>query len=136
MTRAMKAWSDVVRYFTGDAVAHLATIDEDGGPHVVPLWIDRGGESDLVFFTLEGSRKDRNIAREPRVAISITDSGNAFDMATVRGEVIERVDGERGMEIIDRIAHTYTGGPYPVRSGLVAFVVRPTAWRSRDYSDG
>lgn len=130
----MTDWSDVSRYFTGSAVAHLATIEEDGGPHVVPVWVGRHGESDLAFFTIERSRKDRNITRDPRVAISITDPANAYRMATVRGEVVDRVDGERGLAIIDRIARAYTGQPYAERTGHVAFVVRPTTSWARDYS--
>ncbi|MFD7310407.1 TIGR03618 family F420-dependent PPOX class oxidoreductase [Promicromonospora sp. NPDC059942] len=130
----MKDWSDVVRYFSGGAVAHLATLDTDGSPHSVPLWIDRHGDSELVFFTIEGSRKDRNLARDPRVAVSVTAPDNAYDMASVRGVVVERVDGGRGQDIIDQIARKYTGAAYPVRTGHVAFVVRPTAWWAQDHS--
>jgi len=131
---AMTDWSEVAPHFTGTAVAHLATIDEDGAPHVVPVWVDLEGESALTFFTLEGTRKDRNIAREPRVALSITAPDNAFDMASVQGVVVERLEGERAMAVVDRLSHAYTGGPYEQRSGFVAFVVTPTTWWARDYS--
>lgn len=131
----MQAWAEVARYFSRDAVAHLTTLEKDGAPHSVPLWIDRHGDSDLVFFTIAGTRKDRNVTRDPRVALSITDPADAYDMATVRGAVIERIDGERGQEIIDGLARKYTGEPYPIRSGLVAFVVRPSVWSSQAYSD-
>lgn len=130
----MKNWSEVAPHFAGTSVAHLATLEKDGSPHVVPLWSDRYGETDLVFFTIEGSRKDRSVARDPRVALSITAPDNAFDMASVRGEVVERIDEDRAVEIIDAISRKYTNEPYPARDGHVAFVVRPTRWWARDYS--
>ena len=130
----MQEWSVVARYFEGTAVAHLATLDDDGSPHVVPLWIERHGEADLVFFTIAGTRKDRNVTRDPRVAVSITRPESALDMATVKGDVVERVDGSAGMTLVDRIAKAYTGQEYDVRDGLVAFVFRPKSWVSHDYS--
>lgn len=132
----MSSWSDAARLLATTAVAHLATLGADGGPRSVPLWIDLEGESDLVFFTEVGSVKDRNIARDPRVALSITEPGNPLHMATVRGEVVERVEGDAALVIVDRIARKYTGEPYELRRGLAALVVRPTSWWARDYSAG
>jgi hypothetical protein len=45
-------------------------------------------------------------------------------MAQVRGRV-ERVDGDRAWEIIDRISEKYIGAPYPLRSDRVIFLVDP-----------
>ena len=134
MERTKKDWSEVAPYFAGDAVVHLATLEPDGSPHAVPVWVDVHGDGDLVFFSEAGSKKDRNVTRDPRVAFSVTTPDNPLDMATVRGEVIERVEGERGMEIVDRISQAYTGGGYEVRTGLVAFVVRPRTWWARNYA--
>lgn len=131
----MKAWNDVARYFTGDQVTHLATLNKDGGPHVVPVWVEPHGDSDLVFFCETGSLKDRNVTRDPRVAFSITAPTNPLDMATVKGDVVERIEGERGMEIVDRISLAYTGKAYDLREGFVVFVVRPRTWWSNDYTD-
>ena len=51
---------------------HLATVLPSGAPHVVPVWV--GVEGDRVaFFTQPGSRKAQNLARDPRVALSLTD---------------------------------------------------------------
>jgi hypothetical protein len=44
-------------------------------------------------------------------------------MAAIRGRVVERVDGDAGWAIIDRIARKYLGGPYPLREDRVAFLV-------------
>ena len=53
-----------------DAVAHVVTLDEDGGPQVTAAWV--GLESDeIVLATLPDQRKLRNLRRDPRVAISV-----------------------------------------------------------------
>lgn len=131
----MKPWAPVRRLLETDAVVHVATLTADGAPHVVPVWVDLHGEDDLTFFTLGGSPKDRHISRDPRVAFSVTDPAEPLSMASVRGEVVERIEGEAAMEVVDRISRVYTGEPYGERSGFVAFVVRPTSWWSNDFSD-
>ncbi len=129
----MQAWDDIAHHFSTTAVAHLATLEPDGAPQVVPLWIDRHGDEELVFFTTAGSRKDRNVSRDPRVALSITAPDDAYVMATVRGEVVERIDGEEGMALVDRLSQKYEGKPYGVREGFVAFVIRPRKWWGRNF---
>ena len=108
--------------------AHVATLMPDGSPHSVPVWIGIEGER-LAFLTGPGSRKARNLERDPRVAISVTAHDQPFRMAAVRGRVVERVEGERAWTIIDRIAHAYIGQPYPLRTDRVVFLVEPDrAW--------
>jgi PPOX class probable F420-dependent enzyme len=103
--------------------AHLATTLPDGSPHSVPVWIGVEGEH-VVFFTQPGSRKARNLERDPRVAISAVDAANPYRSAQLRGRVVGTVEGEEALEIIDRIAVKYTGEPFPMRSGVV-FLVEP-----------
>jgi PPOX class probable F420-dependent enzyme len=103
--------------------AHLATTLPDGSPHSVPVWIGvEGGH--VVFFTQPGSRKARNLERDPRVAVSAVDLENPYRSAQLRGRVVGTVEGEEALEIIDRLAVKYTGEPFPMRSGVV-FLVEP-----------
>lgn len=139
----MADWNDVTRYFTTDQVAHLATLGKDGGPRSVPVWVGlhdgvAGGPDGqgLAFFTEAGAVKDRNLTRDPRLAVSVTAPGNPLSMATVRGEVVDRLQGEPAMAVVDRISLLHTGQPYPERSGFVAFLVRPTSWWANDYAEG
>jgi hypothetical protein len=112
----------------GDAHARRA-------PHSVPVWA--GVEDDLIaFFSIAGSRKDENIGADPRVALSVTDPDNDFDMAFVRGRVVRRLDGDDAMPIVDRIAEKYTGAPYSTRSGMAVFLVQPEVTWSHDYAAG
>jgi len=113
---------DSVRALLGRAnFAHVATVLPSGAPHSVPVWIALEGDR-IAFFTQPGSRKARNLALDPRVAVSIVDHEEPYKMAQIRGRVIETVEGEEALEIIDRMAVCYTGKPFPMRSGIVLLV--------------
>ena len=109
-------------------LAHFATLMPDGRPTSVPLWVGLEDER-LAVLTIGDSIKDRNIRRDPRVALSLTPTDNPYQMASIRGRVVERIDGERAWPIIDRIAQKYTGQPYPERSNRVVFLIEAeVAW--------
>lgn len=115
---------DVRALFAGPNVAHLATLLPDGGPHSVPIWVDLEGDR-IAFLTGPGSRKARNLERDPRVAISLTDRANPFSSALVRGRVTERLEGDPAWAIVDRISRKYIGQPYPRAAERVIFLVEP-----------
>jgi PPOX class probable F420-dependent enzyme len=101
--------------------AHLATLMPDGSPHSVAIWVGTEGDN-VVFFTQEGSRKARNVQRDPRVALSVVDRANPYATAWLRGRVVETRTGEAALAVADAISERYTGQPFPMRSGT-AFVV-------------
>jgi PPOX class probable F420-dependent enzyme len=102
----------------GANYAHLATLMPDGSPHSVAVWT--GIEDDhVVFFTQPQSQKARNLARDPRCAISLVDRDNGYRTGRVRGRVVATREGDAALEVIDRLAHKYTGEPFPMRSGVV-----------------
>src|SRR6185295_19175047 len=95
--------------------AFLATVDDDGAPQVSPVWIDRDGDTILVN-TAAGRVKDRNMRREPRIAISIPSGGDFYDNVDIRGHVVDLVEGEEAERHIDKLAKKYTGeDTYPNR---------------------
>src|SRR5215212_11641602 len=109
---------DVRELFEGANFAHIATLMPDGSPHSVAVWA--GVEDDrVVFFTQPSSQKARNIGRDARVAISITDHANPYRTGRVRGRLVATREGDEALEVIDRISHKYTGQPFPMRSGVV-----------------
>jgi PPOX class probable F420-dependent enzyme len=120
----MKLPDDVRELLDGTNYAHVATVLPDGAPHSVAVWIATH-EGRPYFFTQEGSRKARNLASDPRVAISIADRRNPYRSASLRGEVVETRTGDAALELIDSIALKYTGEAFPMRSGVV-YVVEPT----------
>jgi PPOX class probable F420-dependent enzyme len=100
---------------------HLATVLPDGSPHSIPVWaIYENGR--IAIFTQAASRKARNIAADPRVALSVVDGENPYRNAQIRGRVVETVEGEDALAIIDRISQHYIGADFPMRSGVVFWI--------------
>jgi PPOX class probable F420-dependent enzyme len=96
----------------------LATLMADGAPHATTVWADvEGGRP--CFFTQPQSLKARNIARDARVAMTVTDRENPYRTGQLRGRVADAVEGEPALEIIDRMSNKYTGADFPMRSGTV-----------------
>ena len=106
-------------------LAHVATIEEDGSPHVTPVWVDTDGKH-ILFNTAKGRVKHRNIARNPVVAISMVDKGDDFRTLWVKGTA-ELID-EGADEHIDQLAKKYLGQDrYPFRKpGEQRVIVRIT----------
>ncbi|MFV9425983.1 PPOX class F420-dependent oxidoreductase [Microbacterium sp. S1037] len=121
-------------FFETTAVAHLATLMRDGSPQSTPIWVDVDGER-LVFFTEVDTLKDRNLRRDPRVAISVTGAENPYSMAFVRGEAVGRLEGDEALPYVDRISHLYEGRPYGMREGLAVWFIEPRKVWSRTYED-
>jgi Pyridoxamine 5'-phosphate oxidase len=57
--------------------------------------------------TAKGRIKHRNISRDPRVAVSVIDFSNPHDMVTVRGKVIDQINGKDADEHIDKLSKKY-----------------------------
>jgi PPOX class probable F420-dependent enzyme len=121
---------EVERLFDGPHFVHLTTLRADGAPQARPVWTVVH-EGNVVFFTQPSSPKARDVARDPRVALSVVDHDNPYRSAWIRGRVVRTIDGDAALEIIDRISHVYTGRPFPMRSGVV-YVVEAEAAGSAD----
>ena len=115
---------DVRRLIEAPNIAHVATLLPDGSPHAVPVWVGMEGDQ-IAFITDPRSVKARNLARDPRVALSIVANDRPNAMAHVRGRVVEIVDGDAGWAIVDRLSEQYLGTPYPLRTDRVALLVEP-----------
>ena len=117
---------DVRAILAGRTFAHLATVLPDGSPHSVPVWIDVDESGRLVMFTQTGTRKARNLERDGRVAVSAVDHDNPYRQCDLRGRVVERIDGDRALDIADGLAIKYTGAPFPWRSpNTVVYAIAP-----------
>ena len=66
--------------------AHLATVREDGRPHVAPIWIAVDG-ADIIWCTGEDTVKGKNLIRTGYGAISMDDSVPPFDSVRLEGPV-------------------------------------------------
>ena len=119
---------DVRRLLSTTAVAHLATVLPDGSPHSVPVFAGAEGDR-IAIFTGPGSRKARNLRRDPRVALSFAPPDDPFTPVIVRGRVAEWLEGDAAWEIVDRIAKRYIGQPYPRDQERVVALIEPSVQR-------
>jgi PPOX class probable F420-dependent enzyme len=113
--------------FQKKTFAQLATLMADGSPHVAPVWIDYDGQHILVN-TAKGRVKDRNMRRDPRVAMDLLDPDNPYRHISIRGRVVDIT--EKGAdEHIDKMAKKYIGQDrYPHRTAgevRVLFKIEP-----------
>ena len=110
--------------FENKDFAHVATLNADGSPQVSAVWIALDG--DLVTFnTAEGRQKTKNVARDPRVAVSIADQENPYESLMVQGKVVEMTHDGADADI-DALAKRYIGADsYPFRQdGEVRVIVK------------
>ncbi|TDD64879.1 PPOX class F420-dependent oxidoreductase [Jiangella aurantiaca] len=112
------------RLLSGGHPAHVATLLPDGSPHSVPMWVGLEGDR-VTILTSPNSRKARNLERDPRVAISVTDRAREATSVLVRGRMVERIEGDPAWEIIDRMSDTYIGMPYAPRTDRVVYAIEP-----------
>jgi hypothetical protein len=92
--------------------AHVATLQPDGAPQLSVVWFEWDGEH-VLFSTDRKRQKMRNVGRDPRVAILITDPENPYRYLELRGR-IERVDPDPQAELADVLARKYLGKPFDI----------------------
>ena len=107
--------NEVTALFDGKNFAFVATLMKDGSPQITPTWIDI--ENNIILVnTAEGRIKHKNVSRDPRVAVSVVDEKNPYNMITIRGRVVEQTTTGAD-EHIDKLAKKYLGvDKYPFRS--------------------
>jgi PPOX class probable F420-dependent enzyme len=101
--------------FQKKAFGAFTTLMPDGSPQTTPVWVDlQNGE--VWINSALGRQKDKNVRRDPRVAVSVADPDNPYRYLEVRGKVKEIT--EKGAdEHIDRMARKYLGqDKYPFRA--------------------
>jgi PPOX class probable F420-dependent enzyme len=106
--------------------AWIVTLDPDGSPQASITWID-ANDTHVLVNTAAGRRKDRNVERNPRVAIAVQRHGDAYRWISVEGVVERRETGEAADEHIDQLARAYDGEAWTAVAGQqrVRWHVRP-----------
>ena len=96
------------------AYCQLATLMPDGSPQITQVWVDTDGEH-ILINTVEGHQKERNVSRDPRVAVNVVDPAHQWRVAMVRGRVVD-VTTEGADHLIDQLAKKYLNKEaYPFR---------------------
>ena len=111
-----------LRLLDGKNYAVLATVNPDGSPQTSVIWVGRDG-GDVLFSTVEGRVKHRNMVRDPRVSISVIDWVDPENYIELRGRVSMTPDVGRRLDT--QLSWKYDGkDPGEDRPGAVRVVVR------------
>ena len=131
MAQIPEAFRDL---FTKPAFAHLVTLMADGSPQVTPVWVDLE-DGAVIINSAKGRLKDRNVRRDPRVALAVSDPSNPYRYIQIRGRVAEITEDGADAHI-DRMAKKYLGADtYPYRQPgevRVIYRIRPETVAEKD----
>jgi PPOX class probable F420-dependent enzyme len=111
----MKLPDDLVTLLRRPSTCYIATTMPDGSPQLTQVWVDTDGEHVLVN-TVQGHQKARNVERDPRVALTVSDPAEPSRYHAVRGRILEMTT-EGAEDHIEELSQRYTGGPYPWYGG-------------------
>jgi PPOX class probable F420-dependent enzyme len=89
--------------------AVVSTINPDGAPQASVVWATYEGD-ELLFSTIRGRRKTRNMERDPRASLCMYDPDDPYRYVEVRGRVSMTTEG--GDELIERLSQAYDGKPF------------------------
>ena len=101
--------------------ATVGTLDPDGSPQLTIVWIDWDGEN-VLFNTAAGRAKPRNLERDPRVSVLVTDRDDGYRWVEILGRAELTTEGAD--EHIDKLARKYTGEAWKPRTGEQRLLVR------------
>ena len=120
------------RLVDGKNYAVLATLNPDGSPHTSVVWVGRDG-GDLLFSTVAGRVKHRNMMRDPRVSVSVIDSADPENYVELSGRVLMTPDIDRRVDT--QLSWKYDGrDPAPDRPGAIRVVVRMAVEKVTGYA--
>ncbi|WP_203994448.1 PPOX class F420-dependent oxidoreductase [Sphaerisporangium rufum] len=120
------------RLLDGRNFATVATLDPDGGPQTSVVWFARDGNT-VVFSALAGRRKVKNLARDPRVSLTVYDRENPYHSVDIRGtaQIVE----DREKSLPRRLSQKYLGEDPPAeREEMLRVIVRVTPHKITGFS--
>jgi PPOX class probable F420-dependent enzyme len=107
----MKLPKELIALLHQPSLCYFSTIMPDGSPQLTQTWIDTDGEH-ILINTVRGHRKVKNIERDPRVTIAISDPKKLAAYFEVRGRVLSMTtDG--AVDHIEKLSQRYLGIAYP-----------------------
>ena len=104
----MELSKDLLELLNRPSTCFVATTMVDGSPQLTQTWVDTDGERVLIN-SVRGFLKVRNIERDPRVAVAVSEPRRYFQ---VRGRVVD-ITTEGAADHIEKLSQKYLGGPYP-----------------------
>lgn len=121
-----------IRLLDGRNFAVLATVNADGSPQTSAMWIGRDG-NDLLFSTVQGRLKHRNMLRDPRVSVTVHESANPYNYVELRGRAAITPDPDRQLDT--QLSWKYDGkDPGQDAPGAVRVAVRVVVDKAAGYA--
>jgi PPOX class probable F420-dependent enzyme len=111
----MELSHDLLELLSRPSICYIATTMPDGSPQLTQTWVDTDGER-ILINSVRGFLKVRNVERDPRVAVAISDPENPRRYFQVRGRVID-VTTDGAADHIEKLSQKYFGTPYPWSGG-------------------
>jgi PPOX class probable F420-dependent enzyme len=106
----------------GRNFATVATLNPDGGPQTSVVWILREGDT-MVFSTTAGRRKAMNLARDPRISVTVFQTENPYRSVEIRGTAELAEDTSKSLP--RALSHKYLGqDPRPEPDEVIRLIVR------------
>ena len=123
----MKLSEELLTLLRKPSICYIATSMADGSPQMTQTWVDTDGEH-VIINSVQGYVKLKNIERDPRVAVAISDPSNPMRYFQVRGRVVSTTtDG--AADHIEMLSQKYIGKPYAWYGGRqqvrVILVIEP-----------
>jgi PPOX class probable F420-dependent enzyme len=94
-----------------DALAHLVTLNPDGSSQVTCVWVGLEGEEIVSAHLRPDQQKLRNVARDPRVTLSL--EGSEISPPGLKHYLVvdglARIEEGGAPELLQQLAYTYLG---------------------------
>jgi PPOX class probable F420-dependent enzyme len=117
-----------------DSLAHVVTINPDGTPQVSCVWVGLEGDEIVSGHLRADQRKLQNVARDPRVSLSI--EGTEIQPPGMKQYLVvhgrARIEEGGGADLLQRLAYVYLGPEVkfpPMDDPPAGYVMRTTVER-------
>ena len=104
------------------AYAYLATLMPNQTPQLTPVWFNWDG-TNILINSAQGRVKDRNIRKNPAVAVLIQDPQQPLRFIQIRGKVTD-INVDNANEHINFLSMKYDGIPWKNVPGQVRVIYR------------
>lgn len=118
----------------GPNFAVVATLTASGAPHTSTVWYLRDGDAILISVTAD-KLKARNLARDPRISLTVSDRANPYHSVDLRGTAELVDDPEKTLPA--RLAERYlgdAGANPPEPAGVRRLIVRVTPAKVTEFA--
>lgn len=116
----------------GPNFAVITTINADGTPQQSVVWIAEH-DGNVVFSTVEGRAKHRNLLRNPRIGVLVLDRADGYRYSQISGTA--RLDSTGADVLIDELSRKYTGQAWVEKQTRPRVNVIVTPAHQHDYSE-